>query len=217
MPGELPDTSAYTYAVEYSVDEAVEARATDVEFNKPVVTYVDNFLDFKAGTTVPAAFYDKAKAAWVPSQNGIVLDVVSETGGKAQVDVDGDGTADSGEQAHRPRHRRRGADQARAAVRRRRLAVARAGEALHAVGLQLALRLQGQLPAAGQRPAAAPVLPGVRGGRLDRRRLQPDPGREGEPHRHAVRAPLRHQPRPTATCRRARSTSRSPGARRRAR
>ncbi len=96
MPGELPDTSAYTYAVEFSVEQAVEAGAVDVEFDKPVATYVDNFLDFKAGTVVPAAYYDKDKAAWVPSEDGIVLEVVSENGGKAQVDVDGDGDADSG-------------------------------------------------------------------------------------------------------------------------
>jgi RHS repeat-associated protein len=96
MPGELPDTSAYTYAVEYSVDQATDARAVDVEFDKPVATYVDNFLDFKAGTTVPAAYYDKDKAAWVPSQNGIVLKIVGESGGAAQVDVDGDDVADTG-------------------------------------------------------------------------------------------------------------------------
>ena len=96
MPGELPDTSAYTYAVEFSVEQAVEAGAVDVEFDKPVATYVDNFLDFKAGTIVPAAYYDKDKAAWVPSEDGIVLEIVSENGGKAQVDVDGNGDADSG-------------------------------------------------------------------------------------------------------------------------
>ena len=50
MPGELPPTSAYTYAVEYSVDEANAQQAVDVEFNKPVVTYVDNLLGFPAGT-----------------------------------------------------------------------------------------------------------------------------------------------------------------------
>jgi RHS repeat-associated protein len=96
MPGELPDTSAYTYAVEFSIDQASQNGATDVEFNKPVATYVDNFLNFKAGTIVPAAYYDKDKAAWVPSNNGIVIKVVSELNGKAQVDVDGDGFADSG-------------------------------------------------------------------------------------------------------------------------
>lgn len=47
MPAELPPTSAYTYAVELSVDEAEAAGAMRVDFtNKPVVFYVENFLDF---------------------------------------------------------------------------------------------------------------------------------------------------------------------------
>ena len=50
MPGELPPTSGYTYAVELSVDEAVEAGATEVRFDEPVITYVENFLDFPAAS-----------------------------------------------------------------------------------------------------------------------------------------------------------------------
>ena len=95
MPGELPDSSAYTYAVEFSVDDAVEAGATDVKFTKPVTTYVDNFLGFKAGTIVPSAYYDEGKGAWVPSKNGLVIKIVSESGGRANVDTNGDGTADN--------------------------------------------------------------------------------------------------------------------------
>ena len=49
MPGELPPTSAYTYAVEYSRRRGA-ARGDRVEFDKPVVTYVDNYLGFPAGT-----------------------------------------------------------------------------------------------------------------------------------------------------------------------
>ena len=74
MPGDLPATSAYTYAVEFSVDQAVEAGATDVRFTKPVTTYVENFLGFAAGTLVPAAYYDEAEGAWVPSANGVVIE-----------------------------------------------------------------------------------------------------------------------------------------------
>src|SRR3712207_3290080 len=88
MPGELPDSSAYTYAVEFSVDDAVEAGATDVRFTKPVTTYVDNFLGFEAGTVVPSAYYDEAKGAWVPAKNGVVIKIVAESGGHANVDTD---------------------------------------------------------------------------------------------------------------------------------
>jgi hypothetical protein len=54
MPGELPVASGYTYATEFSLDEARDAGATRVEFDPPVVSYVENFLSFPAGTSVPA-------------------------------------------------------------------------------------------------------------------------------------------------------------------
>ena len=96
MPGGLPPSSAYTYAVELSVDEAVQAKATDVTFSKPVVTYVDDFLHFPAGTIVPAAYYDETKQAWIPATNGVVLKIVAAPAGVAQVDVTGDDVPDTG-------------------------------------------------------------------------------------------------------------------------
>ncbi len=45
MPAPLPTMSGYTYAAEFSVDEALAAGATDVRFSQPLVTYVENFLD----------------------------------------------------------------------------------------------------------------------------------------------------------------------------
>jgi hypothetical protein len=70
MPGELPPTSAYTYAVELSVDEALAAGATSVAFSTPVQNYVDNFLNFPVGMAVPTGYYDRVKTAWVPSEIG---------------------------------------------------------------------------------------------------------------------------------------------------
>ncbi|HZH79075.1 MAG TPA: carboxypeptidase regulatory-like domain-containing protein, partial [Archangium sp.] len=49
MPGELPPTSGYTYAVELSVDEALAVGAPEVRFSKPVASYVKNFLGFPVG------------------------------------------------------------------------------------------------------------------------------------------------------------------------
>jgi RHS repeat-associated protein len=96
MPGELPPTSAYTYAANYSFDEAVEAGATAVQFNQPVAVYTDNFLDIPVGTGVPLGYYDEVKAEWTPERDGRVVKIVSIVGGKAELDVDGDGQADSG-------------------------------------------------------------------------------------------------------------------------
>ena len=46
MPAELPATSGYTYCAELSIDEALSAGATDVQFSVPLPFYVENFLGF---------------------------------------------------------------------------------------------------------------------------------------------------------------------------
>lgn len=94
MPGELPPTSGYTYAVELSVDEAIAAGAKSVQFSQPVSLYVDNFLAFPVGETVPAGSYDREKAAWVPEDNGRIIKILSiDSAGLAVLDVDGSGLA----------------------------------------------------------------------------------------------------------------------------
>ncbi|PKN43979.1 MAG: hypothetical protein CVU63_11585 [Deltaproteobacteria bacterium HGW-Deltaproteobacteria-20] len=52
MPAELPPTTGYTYAVEYTAEEAVAAGAKTVEFDPPLISYVENFLGFPVGTGV---------------------------------------------------------------------------------------------------------------------------------------------------------------------
>jgi RHS repeat-associated protein len=97
MPGPLPPTSGYTYAVELGADEAIAKIAgKDVLFSQPVFFYVDNFLNFPVGLQVPVGYYDKDKAAWIPSDDGRVIKILSITGGLADLDTDGDGTADNG-------------------------------------------------------------------------------------------------------------------------
>lgn len=95
MPGTLPPTSGYTYAVELSVDQAMAAGATRVNFTQAVPFYVENFLHFPVGMAVPSGYYDRGRGAWVPSDNGRVIAIVSETAGVADIDIDGDGNADS--------------------------------------------------------------------------------------------------------------------------
>jgi RHS repeat-associated protein len=91
MPGNLPTTSGYTYAVELSVDQALQAGATSVEFNQPVWLHVDNFLNFPVGSPVPTGYYDRSKAAWVAADDGLVISVLSVSNGIAELDVDGSG------------------------------------------------------------------------------------------------------------------------------
>jgi RHS repeat-associated protein len=94
MPGPLPANSGYTYAVEFSVDEAIAAGAKSVRFSRPVINYVENFLRFPAGDVVPVGYYDRDKAAWIPSENGRVIRIVGVTDGLADIDISGDSLAD---------------------------------------------------------------------------------------------------------------------------
>lgn len=111
MPGTLPPTTAYTYAVSYRVQEAEALGATRVEFSGPVVAYVDNFLDLhlegataRAGYPVPMGWYDEEAGRWVPNEqlpgwteqgSGRSVDVLGVLGdGRAALDVSGDGVAD---------------------------------------------------------------------------------------------------------------------------
>ena len=130
-------------------------RPSTSQFDKPVVTYVDNMLGFPAGTAVPMGYYDREQGAVDRGQGRrSSSSSSSEAGGRAQLDVTGDGVADTGAKLTDARHRRRRAAQARRALRPRQEPLARRDHALHAVGLQLALR-----------PA--------------RRRRRPRPGRPG--------------------------------------
>ncbi len=95
MPALLPPTSAYTYCVELSVDEAISASANTVAFSHPVTVYVTDFLHFPPGTVVPIGYYDRAKGEWIPSDNGIVLTLISVDDSLAELDLTGDGVPES--------------------------------------------------------------------------------------------------------------------------
>jgi hypothetical protein len=96
MPGALPPTVAYTYAVELSVDEAIAAGAQQVSFSNPVPLYVDNFLGFSTGTKVPTAYYDFKLNAWIPVNDGQIIKILNINNGKAELDTDGDAVIDNG-------------------------------------------------------------------------------------------------------------------------
>ena len=90
MPGSLPVTSEYTFAFEASFDEATLLDAKSVRFNKPVYTYVTNFLNLPTGAIVPAGYYDREIGRWVGEDNGLVVKIVgkNEQGVKVAVSQD---------------------------------------------------------------------------------------------------------------------------------
>jgi RHS repeat-associated protein len=95
MPAVLPPTSAYTYCVEVSADEALAGGAVSVNLNQPIYTYVDDFIGFPVGGAVPSGYYNRQTGQWVASENGRVIRILSITGGMVDVDSDGDGSADA--------------------------------------------------------------------------------------------------------------------------
>ena len=91
MPGDLPPNSAYTYAVELSSDEALALGAKSVEFSKPYIYFVDNFLNVPVGSAVPLGIYNKEKGYWDAERDGVVIKILSITNGVAQIDLSGSG------------------------------------------------------------------------------------------------------------------------------
>ena len=96
MPGELPPQSGYTYAVDYTMDEAVVAGALNVTFSQPLIHYSENFLGFPVGMNVPTGYYDRVQGQWVASPNGKVIKIVSIINGMANLDTTGSGAIDNG-------------------------------------------------------------------------------------------------------------------------
>ncbi|HEY7372503.1 MAG TPA: hypothetical protein VIF57_10120, partial [Polyangia bacterium] len=94
MPAPLPPTSGYTYAAEFTVEEAMATPDSRVEFSRPVISYVDNFLHFPVGTPVPVGYYDRVGGMWIPAPNGRVIKVLETLAGLAELDTDGDDAAD---------------------------------------------------------------------------------------------------------------------------
>lgn len=96
MPGPLPATSAYTYAVSITADEAPPKIAgKDVLFDRAVPIYLENFVGFPVGEAVPAGYYDPDRGAWIPSEDGRVIRILGVNGGVAQVDINGDEVEDT--------------------------------------------------------------------------------------------------------------------------
>jgi RHS repeat-associated protein len=95
MPGELPASTAYTYAAELTTDEATAAGAREVLFSQPVSFYLENFLNFRLGAVAPVGYYDRDLGAWKPEPDGRVISIVSITSGRANVAVDSMGVAAS--------------------------------------------------------------------------------------------------------------------------
>lgn len=110
MPGALPATSAYTYAVDLQLrpfdtmaGECDAAPVAGPTFSTPIFAYVldhdasatTTFLGFDVGTSVPAGHYDQQAAAWIAEPDGRVVDIVDDGSGGCAFDVHGDANPDT--------------------------------------------------------------------------------------------------------------------------
>ena len=188
-------------------------NADSIKFDKPVAFYLENFLEFNVGSAVPVGWYDRSRGVWVPEPNGRVVEVVGETNGRADINLD----RDAGRRPRplrRVRHHRRRARGGRRAVPARPVAVARAAQPLLAARLQLARaqprprrRPRPDRPAGARHPRPRPRRPGsgrrLQAQRLDHRLREPDAGRG----RAASRAPRSRCTTRATACPAARATA----------
>ena len=93
MPAELPTGTQYTYAIEFTADEAEAAGALTVEFDTPALLYVENFLEIPVGTVVPVGSYSRTDARWGTEPNGRVVEILAISGGAVELDLEGEGVA----------------------------------------------------------------------------------------------------------------------------
>lgn len=100
MPGDLPASSGYTYAVEFAIDEAEAQSVSPVTFTNSygnsVVAYLENFIGtpVAADSTgiVPNGSYDRSSGKWVEEPSGRAVKIIGKTQGSpslAQLSVDG--------------------------------------------------------------------------------------------------------------------------------
>jgi hypothetical protein len=92
----LPTGTDYTYALDLGADEARSAGADHIDFSQALSLYVENFLSLPTGVALPYGAYDPQSGSWGPGGNGVVLKILSLTGGLANVDITGDNMADTG-------------------------------------------------------------------------------------------------------------------------
>ncbi len=96
MPAQLPANTAYTYAFEVSIDEAIAAGAKRVDLSGDLPLYVDNFVTVPPGNRIPFGYYDFDCGCWRPERDAMVVRIASVQDGAAELDVDGDGLSDQG-------------------------------------------------------------------------------------------------------------------------
>ena len=98
MPALLPGRTAYTWAADFSADEADLLGATKIQFNQPVPIYVDNFLNIPTGIAVPIGYLNPQTGNWEGLRDGIVIKALAiDANNRLELDL-GKGVAATAEE-----------------------------------------------------------------------------------------------------------------------
>ncbi|MFO0666030.1 MAG: RHS repeat-associated core domain-containing protein [Polyangiaceae bacterium] len=89
MPGNLPPQVGYNYAFAATIDEALAAGVSRVDFSNPLPFYVENFPGYPVGSIVPFGTYDRSAGAWVAEANGRIVKCLRIDGQYAKFDIAG--------------------------------------------------------------------------------------------------------------------------------
>jgi len=87
MPANLPAFNAYNLCFSFELLEASAQGATRIEFNPPLIHYVDNFQQLEPGFEIATGSYDPVLARWEAEDNSLVVRILQEQGGLAVLDV----------------------------------------------------------------------------------------------------------------------------------
>jgi RHS repeat-associated protein len=73
MPAPIAENTMYTYASEFSLEDAAGNLYDDVTFDPPVISYLSNgtstaFLGMNTGEAMPIGYYNRDAARWEPMQ-----------------------------------------------------------------------------------------------------------------------------------------------------
>ena len=94
MPGALPPTSDYTYAIDLFIHQGVlKENGMNVKFfdqtgeASDVLFWEENFLGFPVGSRVPTGYYDDERDTWVAVEDGFFVEVTDIVDGKAVLNL----------------------------------------------------------------------------------------------------------------------------------
>lgn len=87
MPAPMPSFIGYTFAAQIGAAEEFDDGVLGIEFDRPVATYIENFLHFPVGIVVPAGGYDPPAGKWTAEDNGRIVRIKNIENDRAVLEI----------------------------------------------------------------------------------------------------------------------------------